>query len=125
MVGGVIEWTLLVLACVAGMFILQRLVARWVTDESKTDRVLKAGRPAQAVVLDTYDTGNRISAIYILTRLRLRVEPAEAEAAPQPFDVELTVPISPVKLAEFAPGRRIKVRVDPGTREVAVDQPRR
>lgn len=123
MVGGVVEWTLVVLACLGGMLILQRLIARWVTNEAKTERVLKDGRPAQAVVLDTYDTGNRISAIYILTRLRLRVEPAETPFAP--FDAELTVPISPVKLAEFATGCRISVRVDPATREVAVDQARR
>ena len=71
-----------------------------VTNEAKTERVLKDGRPAQAVVLDTYDTGNRISAIYILTRLRLRVEPAETSFAP--FDAELTVPISPRSGARFA-----------------------
>jgi hypothetical protein len=40
------------------------------------------------------------------------------------FETELTVPLSPVKMPQFAPGRTVQVKVDPATRDIAIDQPR-
>lgn len=104
------------------VLVLQRVIVRVVTKESDVKHLLSTGVPATATVLDSFDTGNRVASIYILAKLSLRVE---REAGEGTFDAEITVPISPVKLAEFSPGRVIKVRVDPVTRQVAVDQARR
>ncbi|QOF78844.1 hypothetical protein [Variovorax sp. 38R] len=113
-------WIALVLAAVAAFFVLQRVVVRTLAGEGKAEAVRRRGEPATAVVLDTYDTGNRVARYFILTRLTLRVESSTGS-----FETTVTTPISPVKQAEFSPGRTIKVRVDTGTREVAVDQARR
>ncbi|WP_159273460.1 hypothetical protein [Variovorax boronicumulans] len=113
-------WIALALAAVAAFFVLQRAVVRKLAGEGKADDVRRRGEPATALVLDTYDTGNRVARYFILTRLTLRVESSTGS-----FETTLTTPISPVKQAEFSPGRTIKVRVDTGTREVAVDQARR
>lgn len=113
-------WIALALAAVAAFFVLQRAVVRKLAGEGKADDVRRRGEPATALVLDTYDTGNRVARYFILTRLTLRVETSTGS-----FETTLTTPISPVKQAEFSPGRTIKVRVDTGTREVAVDQARR
>ncbi|GAA3528816.1 hypothetical protein GCM10022234_27630 [Aeromicrobium panaciterrae] len=104
------------------VFVLQRLVVRHATHASTVERVLADGLPADAVVLDTYDTGNRVSSIFLMTKLSLRIE--ESSGVPA-FETDIVVPISPVKLADFAVGRTIRVRVDPATKDVAVDQPTR
>jgi hypothetical protein len=72
-------------------------------------------------VLDSTDTRTRIDRIYILTRLRLQVD---AVGGLPDFETELTVPLSPVKMPQFAPGRTVQVKVDPATRDIAIDQPR-
>lgn len=104
------------------VLVLQRVVVRHATHASTVKRVLADGLPANAVVLDTYDTGNRVSSIFLMTRLSLRVE--DSPGVPS-FETNTVVPISPVKLAEFAVGKTIKVRVDTATKDVAVDQPTR
>jgi len=38
--------------------------------------------------------------------------------------MELTVPLSPVKMPQFAPGRMVRIKVDPATRDIAIDEPR-
>lgn len=122
MPGGAIGWFFVVVLSVVAVLLLQWSIARRMSGNAQNHPLLQSGRPAAALVLDTYDTGNRVTAIYILTRLRLRVEAVDAAA---PFETEITVPISPVKLAEFAPGRTVRVRVDAATREVVIDQARR
>ena len=105
---------------VVGILVLQRVVVRFATKAGAVKRVLGDGKPATAVVLDTYDTGNRVSSIFLMVRLDLRVE--ESTDVPG-FETQTVVPISPVKLSDFAVGRTVKVRVDTATEEVAIDQP--
>jgi hypothetical protein len=114
------KWIALALVALAAFFVLQRAVVRKLAGEGKADEVRRNGEPATAVVLDTYDTGNRVARDFVLTRLALRVNCSTGS-----FETTITTPISPVKQAEFSPGRTIKVRVNTGTREVAVDQARR
>ncbi|AOB33393.1 hypothetical protein AKI39_04010 [Bordetella sp. H567] len=72
------------------------------------------------MVIRTTDTGTRLGAIkFFVIDITLRVEAQGAEPA---FDATLRVPVSPVRLAEFAEGRIVRVRVNPDTREVALDQ---
>ena len=114
--------TVLIISVLAivGVFVLQRVVVRFATKAGTVKRVLGDGKPATAIVLDTYDTGNRVSSIFLMVRLDLRIE----ESADVPgFETQTVVPISPVKLSDFAVGRTVKVRVDTATKEVAVDQP--
>jgi len=114
------KWVVLALAAVVAFFVLQRAVVRKLAGEGKAEEVRRSGEPATALVLDTYDTGNRVARYFIMTQLTLRVD-----CSTDSFETTVTTPISPVKQAEFSPGRTIKVRVNTGTREVAVDQPRR
>ena len=107
---------------VLAVLVLQRVIVRLATKARTTERVMAEGRPSTAVVLDTYDTGSRVNTIYVMVRLTLRIE--DAEGVPG-FETTTVVPISPVKLPDFAIGRTIKVRVDPVSKDVAMDQPRR
>ena len=111
---------LLVVLSTVAFLLLQRVIVRVATKSVTTKRVLADGKPTTAVVLDTYDTGNRVDSIYLMVRLNLRVE--DAEGVPG-FETITVVPISPVKLPDFAIGRTVKVRVDPATKDVAMDQP--
>jgi hypothetical protein len=101
---------------------LQSAVNRQVMDADRAERVLRTGQPAVAMVLESYDTAMRVERIYILVRLKLQVQP---EGGLPAFETELVAPISPVKLADFAPGRSVKLRFDPVSREIAIDQPMR
>ena len=101
---------------------LQRVVNRHVMGADLAERVLRTGQPAVARVLESYDTAMRVERIYILVRLKLQVQP---EGALPAYETELVAPISPVKLADFAPGRSVKLRFDPVSREIAIDQPMR
>ncbi|ANN79401.1 hypothetical protein [Bordetella flabilis] len=87
---------------------------------ARQEAVRQTGRPAQAVVLQTRDTGIRLGATtFFVIDLTLRVQ---GDAQLPAFDTTLRVPISPVRLGDFAEGKTIRVRIDAGTREVAVDQ---
>lgn len=101
---------------------LQRVVNRHVMGADLAERVLRTGQPAVARVLESYDTAMRVERIYILVRLKLLVQP---EGGLPAYETELVAPISPVKLADFAPGRSVKLRFDPVSREIAIDQPMR
>lgn len=113
-------WALVAAIAIVGFFALQRMLARQVAGEPRADAVRVSGLPARALVLETHDTGRRVFRIFMLTRLKLSVDAPDGA-----FETEITVPISAVKVAEFAPGKTIKVRVDVQTGEVAVDQPQR
>ncbi len=101
---------------------VQSVVNRRVMGVDRAERVLRTGQPAVATVLESYDTAMRVERIYILVRLKLRVQP---EGGLPAYETELDAPISPVKLADFAPGRSVKLRFDPVSREIAIDQPMR
>ena len=101
---------------------MQGVVNRQVMGTDLAERVLRTGQPAVGVVLESYDTAMRVERIYILVRLKLQVQP---EGGLPAYEAELTAPISPVKLADFAPGRSVKLRFDPVSREIAIDQPMR
>ncbi len=98
----------------------QSAVNREVKGTDRAERVLRTGQPAVGVVLESYDTGTRVERIYILVRLKFQVQP---EGGLPGYETELVAPISPVKLADFAPGRSVKLRFDPASREIAIDQP--
>jgi hypothetical protein len=88
--------------------------------EQRLDNIRTAGTPATATVLAAADTGVRRGAdTFFLVALTLRVLPEDGVDS---FDTSITVPLSPVRIPDFAEGRRIKVKVDPGTHDVAVDQ---
>ena len=101
---------------------VQSVVNRRVMGVDRAERVLRTGQPAVATVLESYDTGVRVERIYIIVRLKLQVQP---EGGLPAYETELDAPISPVKLADFAPGRSVKLRFDPVSREIAIDQPMR
>jgi hypothetical protein len=87
---------------------------------ARQDQVRTTGRPARAVVVRTTDTGIRLGAVtFFVIDLALHVEGDDTLPA---FDTTLRTRISPVRLGDFAEGKTIQVRVDPATREVAVDQ---
>jgi len=98
----------------------QSVVNRQVMGTDRAERVLRTGQPATGLVLESYDTGTRVERIYILVRLKFQVRP---EGGSPIYETELVAPISPVKLADFAPGRSVKLRFDPVSREIAIDQP--
>jgi hypothetical protein len=104
-----------------GIMKLQRHSNDAISGTARSDHVLRVGVPTTARVLAIADTATRIDRIFILTRLNLHVD---AVGGLPDFDTQITVPLSPVKMPQFAPGQVVKVRVDPATREVAIDQPR-
>lgn len=85
------------------------------------ERVLRTGQPAVGMVLESHDTGRRAAYFYILVWLKFQVQPEGG----LPYEAELVAPISPVKIADFAPGRSVKLRFDPVSHEIAIDQPMR
>jgi hypothetical protein len=101
---------------------MQSVVNRRAMGADLAERVLRTGQPAVATVLESHDTGMRAARIYILVRLKFQVQPEGGWPA---FEAELVAPISPVKLADFAPGRSVKLRFDPVSHEIAIDQPMR
>ncbi|MDP9882216.1 hypothetical protein J2W25_006509 [Variovorax boronicumulans] len=117
-----IELLVVVVVAVVVVFALQRLVVRFKADTGKAEHVLRSGQPATAVILDTYDTGERIDTMYVLVRMRLLVEASPEWSA---FESDIVVPVSPVKLSDFSVGKRAKVRVIAASRDIAIDQPLR
>ncbi|QWF19519.1 hypothetical protein [Lysobacter capsici] len=100
---------------------LQRRVIDKVSNVALEQRLQREGVATTAQVLDAADTGGRIDAIYLLVRLRLQVAAADGVDG---FPAEIVVALSPVRMAQIVPGATVKVRVDPLSREVVLDQPR-
>lgn len=100
---------------------LQRRVIDQVSNTALEQRLLREGVASTAQVLDAADTGRRIEAVYLLTRLDLQVHAAEGVQA---FVAQIVVPLSAVRIAQIVPGTTVKVRVDPSSHEVVLDQPR-
>jgi hypothetical protein len=87
---------------------------------TRQEHVRRTGQPGTAVVLRVTDTGTRLGVTtFFVIDLTLRVQAGGAVPA---FDTTLRVPVSPVRLSDFAEGKVIQVRIDTDTREVAVDQ---
>ncbi|MEJ1128161.1 hypothetical protein V9L20_11310 [Variovorax sp. CCNWLW225] len=104
-----------------GILKLQKAANAKAAGTDRAAHVLRVGLPTTGKVLDSTDTRTRIDRIYILTRLRLHVD---AVGEVPDFETELTVPLSPVKMPQFAPGRMVRIKVDPATRDIAIDEPR-
>lgn len=100
---------------------LQRQVIDKVTNVALEQRLQREGVATTAQVLDAADTGGRVDAIYLLVRLRLQVA---ADDGVEGFVTEIVAALSPVRVAQIVPGATVKVRVDPLSREVVLDQPR-
>jgi hypothetical protein len=87
---------------------------------ARQEKVRELGRAGTAIVIRTTDTGTRLGAVqFFVIDITLRVEAEDGEPA---FDTTLRVPVSPVRLVDFAEGRIVRVRVDTATREIALDQ---
>lgn len=100
---------------------LQRRVIDKVSNVALEQRLQRDGVATTAQVLDAADTGGRVDAIYLLVRLRLQVAAADGVEG---FVTEIVAALSPVRVAQIVPGATVKVRVDPLSREVVLDQPR-
>lgn len=100
---------------------LQRQVIDKVTNVALEQRLQSEGVATTAQVLDAADTGGRVDAICLLVRLRLQVAAADGV---EEFVTEIVAALSPVRVAQIVPGATVKVRVDPLSREVVLDQPR-
>ncbi|MBZ0272701.1 DUF3592 domain-containing protein [bacterium] len=85
--------------------------------ECHSERLLKTGTPAQGTILSIDDTGNRFND-QPQVRIRLTVEPPGGA----PYETSVKMIISPVHLPQFQPGKRVKLRFDPGDpRDVAIE----
>ncbi|KWS02952.1 hypothetical protein AZ78_0498 [Lysobacter capsici AZ78] len=100
---------------------LQRRVIDKVSNVALEQRLQRDGVATTAQVLDAADTGGRVDAIYLLVRLHLQVA---ADDGVEGFVTEIVAALSPVRVAQIVPGATVKVRVDPLSREVVLDQPR-
>lgn len=89
-------------------------------DVQRLDAVRASGLASTALVTAARDTRRRIGdTLYFIIELDLEVAATNDTPA---MSRTLSVPVSPLHLADFGAGKTIQVRVDPSTREVAVDQ---
>lgn len=89
-------------------------------DVQRLDTVRASGLASTALVTAARDTRRRIGdTLYFIIELDLEVAATHDTPA---MSRTLSVPLSPLHLADFGAGKTIQVRIDPTTREVAVDQ---
>ncbi len=89
-------------------------------DVQRLDAVRANGLASTALVTAARDTRRRIGdTLYFIIELDLEVAATRDTPA---MSRTLSVPLSPLHLADFGAGKTIQVRIDPSTREVAVDQ---
>jgi len=120
MVAAILVPLILLSALVFALHMNGKHKRRLAGEEARRQAVLAHGVPAVAQVLEQTDTGRRLGADeYFILSLRLDVLP---EAGMEPFQSELTLPVSPARLSYFAEGKLIKVRIDAATRELAVEE---
>jgi hypothetical protein len=87
---------------------------------ARRQQVRASGHAGTAVVTNLTDTRTRLGGdLFFVVDMGLRVQADDVMPA---FDATIRVPVSPVRLADFAEGRTVRVRIDPATREVALDQ---
>lgn len=70
--------------------------------------VLSKGVGANARIVDITDTGRRYNTNPVV-KIRLVV----TDASGKDFNAEITLPVSPVRLADYKPGAVVKVKYDP------------
>lgn len=117
-------WLVLLLSCVQAGFMLRRERKRRAAgrkDVRRQEAVRASGVASTALVTAARDTRSRIGdTLYFIIELDLNVA---ATAATPALTRKLSVPLSPLHLADFGVGKTVQVRVDPDTHEVAMDQP--
>ncbi|NMK49759.1 hypothetical protein [Achromobacter sp. Bel] len=83
--------------------------------------VRASGVASTARITAARDTRSRIGdTLYFVIELDLAVA---ATAATPALTRTLSVPVSPLHLADYGAGKTVRVRVDAATHEVAMDQP--
>lgn len=86
----------------------------------RQDGLRASGLSGTARVTAARDTRRRVGdTLYFIVELDLEVAATSATPA---LSRTLSLPLSPLHLADFGAGKTIQVRVDPATREVVVDQ---
>lgn len=117
-------WLLLAVTAVQVAFLAWRARRRQRARREDAHRqaiVRAGGLPGSARVAASRDTRTRIGdTLFFIVELDLEVDATQSTPA---MVSTLQVPVSPLRLADFAEGRAIKVRIDPATHEIAVDQP--
>ena len=100
-------------------FFIRRTFKRKAQAERQEAFIRTTGEPGTALVVEITDTGERSeSESYLFVKLRLQVTPSISA----PFHTTIDARISPVRLADFAEGKQIAVRIEPGTQVVVIDQ---
>ena len=99
-------------------WLFRRMEQRRAQTREQAAEILASGMPATALVLETSATGTERGGL-LEVQLRLRVTPGDGGA---PFESAVLVDLSPVRIADFAEGKVIAVRVDPATRQVVIAQ---
>lgn len=74
----------------------------------KRGAVLSSGIEANARIVDVTDTGKRHNTNPVVN-IRLVV----TDSAGKEFNAEITLPVSPLKLAGYKPGAAVRVKYDP------------
>lgn len=112
---------LLSLAQVAFMLWRERQRRAAARQDAQRQAALRAsGLASTAHIAAARDTGRRIGeTLYFIVDLDLEVAPTHATPA---LARTLSVPLSPMRLADFSAGKTIPVRVDPATHDVVLDQ---
>mgnify|MGYP000166520195 CR=1 FL=1 len=120
------KWVLLglLLSLAQAAFMLRRESRRREAgrrDARRRETIRVSGQSSTARITAARDTNKRIGeTLYYV--IELTVDVAATSCTPA-FTRTLEVPLSPLNLANFGVGKTIQVRVDPSTRELAVDQP--
>ncbi|AHZ82434.1 MULTISPECIES: DUF4381 family protein [Brucella] len=110
----------LLIEALMAIWYIRRLSRQRVETTAALKEVQHTGEPGSALVLEATDTGKRLGAYsFLVVRLRLRVTRANGEE----FETAIDAHISPVRIADFAEGKHIKVSIDPHARTVVLNQP--
>lgn len=117
-------WLGLLLSAVQAGIMLRRMHKRRTAerkDAQRLEAVRAGGVASTARVTAARDTRSRIGeALYFIIELDLDVA---ATAATPALTRTLSLPLSPLHLADYGVGKTVRVRVDAATHEVAMDQP--
>ncbi|MGE8687258.1 MAG: hypothetical protein ACN6PJ_08995 [Achromobacter sp.] len=116
-------WLVLLLSLAQAAFMLWRERRRRAAgrrDAQRQASLRGSGLASTARVAAARDTRRRIGdTLYFIIELDLEVAATDATPA---LTRTLSLPLSPLHLADFSAGKTIRVRVDPATHDIAVDQ---
>ena len=91
--------------------------------QKRQETIRTTGISGTATVIEVTDTGTRLgNDLYYVLSMTLAVDATDTLPA---FQTTISVPVSPVRMPDFAEGKQIAVRIEPETREVVVDQRQR